>query len=203
MTKRNGCETESGNRAVAPEKAAAYRKSPRHPRYCNGTDKPAPNADPLAVDRRMLDDPGLLASGQLRQVLHEEASAILLNRGMGEWKKVRAKHRRKKRQLAINAVLDARAPPPDGQHVYVIGCAGHPIKIGIAQDPAKRLGELQVGFPHKLRIYSTTLVTGGRARAVERECHRRLTDHRLNGEWFDLDAYEAAEMVRLVAAEIA
>lgn len=81
--------------------------------------------------------------------------------------------------------------------VYVVGCAGHPIKIGMAVDPLGRLKSLQTGFPHRLRIYAQ-IFAGSDAARVEQECHRRLSEYRLNGEWFDYDPYQAADLVKSI-----
>ena len=40
------------------------------------------------------------------------------------------------------------------------------------------------------------------ARAVERECHRRLSQHRLKGEWFHVQMDEAVATVRLVVEQM-
>lgn len=85
------------------------------------------------------------------------------------------------------------------QSVYVIGCDGQPLKIGVATTPAKRLKEIQTGFPHKLRVYFHLEAWGALARKVEQECHRRLSDKRLNGEWFDCHPDEAIALVQKVA----
>src|SRR5262249_48928645 len=72
--------------------------------------------------------------------------------------------------------------PKDEQLVYLIqGETGGPIKIGIARNPKKRLGELQATSPVRLRILRT--LTGGLDR--EREIHLQLAQARLHGEWFD------------------
>lgn len=88
------------------------------------------------------------------------------------------------------------------RHVYVIGSAGPPIKIGIASDVRRRLGELQTSYPYTLRVYYAAAAFGALARNVERECHRRLAEYRLNGEWFDYDPYDAADLVGAIIAEL-
>jgi len=58
-----------------------------------------------------------------------------------------------------------------------------PIKIGTANDPKKRLKELQTGNPS--RLYLLGMVRGSTER--EHHLHKRLTEHqtREKGEWFD------------------
>lgn len=55
-----------------------------------------------------------------------------------------------------------------------------PIKIGVSNNPKKRLVSIQTGNSNKLRIISTIL--GGRRR--ERLLHEEFKDSRLTGEWF-------------------
>jgi hypothetical protein len=80
--------------------------------------------------------------------------------------------------------------------VYVIGAPNQPVKIGLAVDVAKRLSQLQTGFPHRLKIYEAHEVSSDRARSIERSCHMELRDRRLNGEWFDVTPTEAAQVLR-------
>lgn len=55
-----------------------------------------------------------------------------------------------------------------------------PIKIGLAKDPSKRLGDLQVGCPDQLVL----LAVGDLPNAAEKAFHRRLDAHHVRGEWF-------------------
>ncbi len=87
------------------------------------------------------------------------------------------------------------------QGVYVVGTIGGPIKIGIAQDVTLRVKGLQSSHPEKLRVYHFTgTLRPGRARVIERECHKRLDQHRLSGEWFDVEWRDAVDLVRSLAA---
>lgn len=83
--------------------------------------------------------------------------------------------------------------------IYVITAPGHPLKIGIAKEPEKRRGELQTGFPHRLSVWFTLEVPASMARAIERECHQRLSHCRLKGEWFDATVEEAIVTIELTA----
>lgn len=89
----------------------------------------------------------------------------------------------------------------DDQGVYVIGSAGHPIKIGITNNVRARLSSLRTSSPADLRVYAFMEAPEGRAWNIEQECHRRIADYRLNGEWFNYDPYDAIELVRRVIAE--
>lgn len=60
--------------------------------------------------------------------------------------------------------------------------SGNYIKIGYADDPARRLKELQTANPGELEILG--IAPGNVAR--EREIHIIFADFRANGEWFEL-----------------
>lgn len=72
----------------------------------------------------------------------------------------------------------------DTQKVYVIQHELGPVKIGIAENPRKRLGDLQVSSPFELKVRQTATVTN--AQAVERYLHTRFAGYYIRGEWFDL-----------------
>lgn len=57
------------------------------------------------------------------------------------------------------------------------------VKIGISNNPEKRLKGLQTGFPYSLEIIKT--IRSSNVRDLERRVHGSLDDYRLNGEWFD------------------
>jgi hypothetical protein len=62
-----------------------------------------------------------------------------------------------------------------------------PVKIGYAENPWRRLGQLQTIVPEKLIMLA--IVPGGRE--VERHYHSAFSDSHLRGEWFLLtDAME-------------
>ena len=60
------------------------------------------------------------------------------------------------------------------------------IKIGRSSNPERRIKQLQVGSPHRLRVLMVVPNQGG----TEKDLHRRLNHHRLRvdkGEWFGPD----------------
>lgn len=134
--------------------------------------------------------------------LSQQATAFLKEHKPGRyWKERRRLAREVGRQRDLERlraeVAKIRAPRTTPGYVYVIGCAGHPVKIGIAADVNNRLAGIQTGFPHPLRIYCAVEVSD--ARAVERACHNQLSAKRLKGEWFDCEPEEAVEVVRAIA----
>jgi len=59
-------------------------------------------------------------------------------------------------------------------------------KIGVAENPHRRLRELQIGNPKKLIIQLLVwFPTRDMARAVERAMHERFAEFNTSGEWFD------------------
>ena len=84
-------------------------------------------------------------------------------------------------------LVDRRATKPPKKHkgyVYFIqGVCGGSIKIGYSLDPAKRLKELQTGYPDTLTIL--LMIPG--SEAIERALHRTFEASRLKGEWFRPD----------------
>lgn len=160
-------------------------------------------------NRLLLQLPALAGMTPRQQIAHQ--AYVLLNGHRAlkqEEKAVESKRKRHARELATQiAVLEARkeAIKPDvtDRYVYVIGAEGQPVKIGIALDPEKRLKAIQNGFPHRLRIYAQVEAFGGLAPRVEREAHRMLADHRMNGEWFACSPELAEATVRRVLASLA
>jgi len=74
---------------------------------------------------------------------------------------------------------------PESGWLYAIVAPGaRQVKIGHAQDVAKRLLLFQTGSPLELMLHSATLEEN--VVLAEAEAHARLAQARLRGEWFDL-----------------
>lgn len=83
--------------------------------------------------------------------------------------------------------------------VYAIQAgAGGPIKIGIAADPNKRLQNLQTASYTKLQLIAA--FEGGRRE--ERALHERFAAHRLEGEWFSVDAETVLAAIDLPSIQL-
>jgi hypothetical protein len=71
-----------------------------------------------------------------------------------------------------------------GQHLYLFQMAvTGDFKVGRSSDVDKRLGQVQTGCPHKLRI----LLVGENLGHRERQIHQALSGYRCRhgkGEWF-------------------
>lgn len=80
--------------------------------------------------------------------------------------------------------------------LYCIGLADDAsVKIGIANDPKKRLAQLQTAHPHKLVIHwSIPFCSREMAVSAERYAHDKLSDSRVGGEWFFVSPQAAKEV---------
>jgi hypothetical protein len=77
----------------------------------------------------------------------------------------------------------------DMRSVYLMEiCGPEPRqKFGIAGDVHKRMGQLQVGCPHKINLICHTAPLGANlARIMEKGLMYEYREFRVKGEWFDL-----------------
>lgn len=81
---------------------------------------------------------------------------------------------------------------------FVQGVDGGPVKIGVSQNAAHRLKDLQAHSPVKLRLLGVAPGTI----FEERKVHERLAAHRLHGEWFADCAEVHAELEALSHAAV-
>jgi len=80
--------------------------------------------------------------------------------------------------------------------VYLIGSTEtRPVKIGVANDPAGRLADLQIGSPVRLHIMWQTRG----ATKLEHALHAYFAPYRLHGEWFDFEDENPAALVATAA----
>lgn len=70
---------------------------------------------------------------------------------------------------------------PDIWTYFIQAGTDGPVKIGVAQDVEKRIKELQTGCPDDLRLIGR--IQGN----CESELHKRFSQFRLRGEWFNPD----------------
>lgn len=73
--------------------------------------------------------------------------------------------------------------------IYLIECHDF-VKVGIADKPASRLIELQVGCPYELRLLASFAVR--QSAAAERRLHELWKQYEVRGEWFRPPAGELA-----------
>lgn len=73
-----------------------------------------------------------------------------------------------------------------------------PVKVGMASDPDKRLRNLQTASPFKIeQVFCFGCPNKDIARELERSFHEVQSEHRLHGEWFDLEPIVAVHLVCL------
>ncbi len=87
---------------------------------------------------------------------------------------------------------ESRATPGAGlseRYVYVISAGLYRHKVGISDNPWKRVRELQTGHYEALRVICALETRW--AIEVERTVHLQLRDFRLQGEWFAVGAIDA------------
>lgn len=83
-------------------------------------------------------------------------------------------------------------------YVYVIAPAdaNRPIKIGVARDVNRRLAALQTAWHEPLSIKHTTYFDHRTdALTAEKAVHAALEDHRMRGEWFEIEDHEAVKIL--------
>lgn len=67
------------------------------------------------------------------------------------------------------------------------------VKVGISDNPQKRLSQLTTGSPFKMRIeHSFAAPSRKAAEDIERGFHRVYADKRGNGEWFKMKPHAAS-----------
>jgi len=81
-------------------------------------------------------------------------------------------------------------------YIYVIGEHQKPYKIGITNNPERRLKNLQTGHPKKLYIHYTEMISDNQVRELEQIIHETIRHKRMHGEWFDIELNEAIAEVK-------
>jgi len=81
------------------------------------------------------------------------------------------------------------------RHVYVIASDPGPVKIGIATDVESRFSALKTSSPFPMKLVAAITVPKGAAPRIERLAHEYLAEHRMTGEWFNLDPDQAVDAV--------
>lgn len=91
--------------------------------------------------------------------------------------------------------------PIEHVYVYFISAGGSPIKIGVSDNPSRRLLDLQTAHYQKLYLLYT-LKCGNRQQALEVESafHRWYDELRIRNEWFKLTPAQVGSDVALLTA---
>lgn len=86
------------------------------------------------------------------------------------------------------------------EYVYLIGSAdSHTVKIGRSIDVERRLADIQRMSPAKLAVLWKT--EGGSD--LEAALHRRFTEYRSHGEWFDFGGLNSVDLVEEAVRDFA
>jgi hypothetical protein len=89
-------------------------------------------------------------------------------------------------------------------YIYVIAPdTGFPCKVGVASNITKRLKTLQTANPEQLHVHSVFAAANrGTAFRAEKFAHRRLEENRLSGEWFNVFADDAVDVLQELCEEM-
>ena len=119
----------------------------------------------------------------------EMANGGSLNARVRCMRELRVRYRREndvataKRRAGEDQLAYWRGSTEVSRFIYFIQSAAQgPVKIGIANDPIKRMRDLQTGNPAVLHLRH--VVPGDRD--LEKELHHRFREARIRGEWFGL-----------------
>lgn len=82
--------------------------------------------------------------------------------------------------------------------LYAMQAGDSHIKIGITNNPEKRLQSLQTGSFHRISI--AAISEHDNARLAERAWHERLIRYRTNGEWFKLSPKQIHAVVSMISS---
>ncbi len=86
----------------------------------------------------------------------------------------------------INSI-GLRAEEPYGAFVYFISDESDHIKIGVAKDPLKRLGNMQVGNAQRLKLlYLIGAKDLDAATRIENMLHNMYSRYKIRGEWYSI-----------------
>ena len=92
------------------------------------------------------------------------------------------------------------AVKPEDTFVYVMAHSGDgiamraPVKIGISDNPKKRLSQIKTASPYPVVIVAAFPMPGREFAVAAEKCfHKVYRPARMNGEWFDLRPDEAVE----------
>jgi predicted GIY-YIG superfamily endonuclease len=94
------------------------------------------------------------------------------------------------------ATTKAIAKARNNNFIYVIGRQDGPVKVGVTSNPQSRLGQIRTGCPfHVELLHAEPMLSRAHALQHEADFHAVYEEKRLNGEWFDIDAELAIELI--------
>lgn len=89
----------------------------------------------------------------------------------------------------------------DEQVVYIVTPENNPfrVKIGVSNDPMRRVDKLQTGSPKPLTL--SGIIHSRDAKKMENQLHERFAEQHTHGEWFDLTIRQKRHLDRLCDVE--
>lgn len=101
--------------------------------------------------------------------------------------------------MADTTYSSAPAQTSQSTFVYFISSGSTPIKIGVSNDPAARLSELQTAHYQKLHLlYTVECASRAQAFELEKAFHRWYDEKRIRNEWYDLTPAQITSDVNLL-----
>lgn len=86
-----------------------------------------------------------------------------------------------------------------GPCIYVIAASPDgPCKIGHARNARSRLSGIQIGNHLELKLWSCWHSMALHQREIERAIHAALVAYHIRGEWFDVTAAEAVQVIEAI-----
>lgn len=79
--------------------------------------------------------------------------------------------------------------------IYIVGSDRNPVKVGHAENLAARLAGLQIGNPEQLFLHHAFAVPRHLVKQAEAAVHLELSGRRRRGEWFNVEADDAFDVV--------
>lgn len=91
--------------------------------------------------------------------------------------------------------------------IYIISPSRHqngPVKIGISDNPQKRLKQIQTGHPEKIEIkHLEEISTRRKTLELEKNLHRDFSIYRSHGEWFNMTVDDAIVFLKFTIVQYA
>jgi hypothetical protein len=84
----------------------------------------------------------------------------------------------------------------DRRSIYVAKSDSGELKVGVSNDPERRIRELSTANPNAIELLVDSEVD--KAGKAERELHEQLQEYRTSGEWFDVpESVEEAVLLKV------
>ena len=112
------------------------------------------------------------------------------------------KRKKTKQQRKADRAAKGHTSGIKGNYVYVMSLTKGegPCKIGMSRNLTQRRKAMQTYNWQKVKLhYKMECSSSSRMKRLEALVHMELSEHRLRGEWFNLDAKKCEEAIKSVA----